>query len=505
MIGPLLPGVHRAAIAPGAEGAAHMVPQSYVWAGFGPAVDSMRKPRRRAFGLEALAFAIAFSVLGGSMVGAAFKEPPSIVGTHLRIATGSAPGEVIENLNFSVLGITGTAFDSQNGNVYVLGQLNVPGPWGGVVSILSGSELAKVATLQVHQYPEGPVVDSNNGQVYVSSSASSPQIVAIDPTNDLIVANLTSLPEYPEAPIVDTTTGNLFFAWDTFPSYGVDVLSGTTDQVVGNDPLSSFPTAGTFDSQNGEIYFSAVDPNSLIAISGATDAVTATVSLEGPPSAPIYDPMNGEIYVTISSMDEVLAFSGSTAALLHGIPVGDQAASPVLDPANGDLYVSNGGSNNVSVISGSNDTLVGTISSVPAPHGILYDPLNQNLYVASWSGGDLCVISPAGVTEGFIPVGEDPDPPVLDGVTGNLLVSDMISGGTQNALSVVHVNNSGLMPATCEPPSPGTGLGAAGLWYLFVAFGSVIGALILLVSVFELARRRKRRGIKFEDGPPNAG
>ena len=411
-------------------------------------------------------------------------------------SAGSTAGWIQTNLNFSGFTTFGTAYDPANQDLYLLSQLNEPGPWGGLVAVFSGLSYARIAQIPMHQYPAGPVFDTLNQEMYVASTSLSGQLLAIDSASNQVVGNITTIPSYPEPPILDTATGNLYVGWAQVFTYGLTIVSGSENRIVGNLSLSAFPLGGVFDPLNGDLYLSSFSPNEVVVVSGASQSVVSTLDLSGQPGQPMFDPQNDEIYLPIGSLDEILGISSETNQVVSTILVGTSPATPVLDPANGLLYVSNSGSNNISVISGSSNSVVATIPSVPSPHGILFDPRTQYLYVSSWTGnysGELCVISGVDTTDGFVSLGADPDLTILDNATGDLLVSDTLSGGTRAAVTVVGVNDSGLAPASCEPP-PSTTPAPSLIPLAFV--GVILALPIAAVIVSVVGSRRNRRQVR---------
>ena len=111
------------------------------------------------------------------------------------------------------------------------------------------------------------------------------------------------------------------------------------------------------------------------------------------PSAISFDSNNGYLYVTNSGSNNVSVINGSTNTVVGTISVGTGPYGISFDSNNGYLYVTNSGSNNVSVINGSSNTVIGSIIVGVCPRGISFDSNNGYIFILNFNSQTLSVIS----------------------------------------------------------------------------------------------------------------
>jgi YVTN family beta-propeller protein len=296
-------------------------------------------------------------------------------------------------------------------------------PGNATLSVLSTSTNKVIAVLRLGDLgsdPLRPMLDPANGEVYVSvtcspspipcSSNSFPQsyltsIVAIISGKTLI--STVRVGSYPTTPILDTQNGDIYVP--NYHSNYTSVISGATNMLVANVSVIPGVNGGVFDPANGDIYLTDSRPcdngcvvggipGYVLVVSPDTNAVVGNITLnfEYPsrfaplpltnefqsfdaPSVPAFDPANGDIYVSNNGGNTTSVISGVTNSLIANVVVGDNPGTPVVDSANGDVYVPTAGG--VSVISGTTNALITTIkvSAVQAT----FNPRNGDIYVTS--------------------------------------------------------------------------------------------------------------------------
>jgi YVTN family beta-propeller protein len=111
-----------------------------------------------------------------------------------------------------------------------------------------------------------------------------------------------------------------------------------------------------------------------------------------------FNPNNGNMYMTNFNSDSVSVINPSTNTVISTIPVGSAPFGIAFNPNNGNMYVTNAGNNTVSVINPSTNTFVATIPVGSAPFGIAFNPNNGNMYVTNAGGKTISVIAPLTTT-----------------------------------------------------------------------------------------------------------
>jgi YVTN family beta-propeller protein len=128
--------------------------------------------------------------------------------------------------------------------------------------------------------------------------------------------------------------------------------------------------------------------------------VTDTLPL---PAGPVpfgiaFNPNNGNMYMTNFNSDSVSVINPSTNTVISTIPAGPVPFGIAFNPNNGNMYVTNAGNNTVSVINPSTNTFVATIPVGSVPFGIAFNPNNGNMYVTNAGGKTISVIAPLTMT-----------------------------------------------------------------------------------------------------------
>jgi len=185
-------------------------------------------------------------------------------------------------------------------------------------------------------------------------------------------------------------------------SNNVTVISDSTNSVIANIPVGSYPVGVAYDGRKGEVFVTnegAISRNVTI-ISDATLAVIANVPVGSPQGAVAYDAAKGEVFVAIGGPSSVAVISDATNAVIANIPVdstlGSSQGGMAYDAAKGEVFVANGEPSNVTVISDATNAVIANIPVGSYPIGVTYDPRNAYIYVANYLQGTISIISTGG-------------------------------------------------------------------------------------------------------------
>lgn len=293
---------------------------------------------------------------------------------------------------------------------------------------------------------ESTLVLFNNTAVpgdFYSRPAGEPSLEAFDPeTNEVFVEN--------------------FY-------YGVlDVISGSSDQVVATIPTGEYPNSLAYDPVNNNVYYGLQTADEVGVANASTDLVQRVVGIGFEPLAIGADPVSGDVFVTgINSTDTayVAVLSGSSGVLVTSFPFGPDrfpVAGPngiAYDPANGDFYVPSipvgspaATRGNLTRIDAASPDVVGNISLSFEPSSILYSSSNQDFYVGNESGSNLALFDPvtASVTRSIglpdipsILAYDSDDHDLFVGIEGNVTVVSTKSNSVVTTFPVTR-NPSGL-------------------------------------------------------------
>src|SRR3989475_12895329 len=149
----------------------------------------------------------------------------------------------------------------------------------------------------------------------------------------------------------DSGKGEMFVTDER--SNNVTVISDSTNAVIANIPVGSYPIGLAYDSGIGEVFVANSGSNNVTVISDSTNAVIANIPVGSYPSGAAYDSGKGEMFVTNYGVisNNVTVISDATHAVVENIRVGSNPGGVAYDGAKGEVFVAHGGSNNVTVIS----------------------------------------------------------------------------------------------------------------------------------------------------------
>jgi YVTN family beta-propeller protein len=369
------------------------------------------------------------------------------------------------------------------------------------------------------------------GDIYVGSEASDNSVTVISATTDQVVATIP-VGAGTMWPLYDSANGELYVSevpGSYRPTGTVAVIATSSDAIVARIPVGPTPGNPLLDPLNGKLFVPSQFSNSVAVISTGSNRVITNVSVGGAEQGAVFDPSNGDVYV--AGIYNLTVISGTNDSVIDTIPVaspsGDQGlGTPAYDPANQEVYVPVGaaGKGSLVAISGATDGVVATIPMPGTPQTPVYDPVTHDLYVADWTFGNLTVVAPANnsvVTN--IRVGTEPWVPAY--ASANRTFYEMTSSGTLNLVSDVtdsvvtnltltdgsadagasppaYDNETGqVFVAVFAPPSfsgivvigvtGGSPSGiAAGAWTAIGFGGVVAGAVLVVVAIDRIGRRR---------------
>lgn len=200
--------------------------------------------------------------------------------------------------------------------------------------------------------------------------------------------------------------------------------------------VGQYPEYAAFDSNNGNLYVTNFESDTVSEISNSSDKVIATLGGFSGPFAIAYDPIYNDLYVSNFIASSVSVINASTNTLAHNpIRVGDYPYAIVYDPVNHNVYVTCNESNSVVEISAKNNTVATTILGFNLPEGIAYDYGNGDLYVANSGNSSVSIFNPVtNLPIANVKVDASPVSMAYDRSNGDIFV------GTASSVDVINVS-----------------------------------------------------------------
>jgi YVTN family beta-propeller protein len=293
--------------------------------------------------------------------------------------------------------------------------------------------------ISVGSNPQGMILDSSNGLIYIANWGSH-NITIVNSKTNTVVDTINNLPSNPREFAIDTLTNELLVTDVGIPAQGVDgcyvtVIDLSNNSIVQNINLGGAPWGIAFDPHNGLVYVSDVNEGLIVlesyynSSSGEYNFINSqTLSVGFWPETVLYDPLSYNIYVAVTgpgpcpgSTNYIAVVDTTNESVIADVPVignpealafGSQNNYVYAGVFENQIFVINGINNTViktinvctgdyleyvpqgnfiltdnnstvDVLGATNGQLIEEIPAISGAWGILYDQLNGYLYVAN--------------------------------------------------------------------------------------------------------------------------
>ena len=334
-----------------------------------------------------------------------------------------------------VVAADGAAYDSDNGEVWVLNGLPA---YASAISTTTHTVVVNVTLTFASRYW---AYDSAHQEEFLADELASEVAVVSDTTNHVVA--LIHLPTStggvaPVRVVYDRGKGEVFTS-DYAGGVGLSVINDTTFTVVKTIPLPGVaPTGMAYDPAKGEIFVGTESGSNVTIVNDTTDSIVGAIPNVGDdPWSLAYDSGKGEIFVANQFGElvnsNVTVINDTTNSIVARINIGESPSGEIVyDSGKGEIFVPNFNSDNVSVISDATNTVVASISTGTSAWGSAYDPAADEIFVGNFNSDfeNITVISDVtDRTVGSIyPVGTAPSSLAFDPVTGDLYAGDSVDG-----------------------------------------------------------------------------
>jgi len=229
----------------------------------------------------------------------------------------------------------GVAYDNLTGDVFVTnsGSANV--------SVLSGNDMAPIASIDVGSGPMGIAFDPATGDVYVANNGSNN--VSVISTSPLSVVASVRVPATPIGVAADPRSGQVFVA--DSGAANVTAISTANYTVLANLSVGNTPYDVAVDPVSDNVYVTNSGSNNLTVIAASTDTIVTWIGVSGvythspgPLTGLAFDPQDGMVWVGAGTFD-MLVINASTQHLVAVL--GTDPAGVAYNPDNGDVCVTN--------------------------------------------------------------------------------------------------------------------------------------------------------------------
>ena len=341
-----------------------------------------------------------------SRYGITFSEIGLTVGTKwsVSLTNSTNSGKVIGTISTSAdrIDVYGITYDSSNKYLYASGTFensSSPTKHAGVVIVISPVTNSIISTINVGSLPETSVYDPYNGYLYTANSLSN-NVSVINTATETVIATI---------PVGDGPVGITYSSTNHYV-YVANSASGTVS-VINSSANAVFTTitvassGGTlagavFDSSNGNVYVggfnNASHVDSVYVISTVTNKVIANIS--GAAYFGTFDSQNGFLYFTDNSLNSVLVVDGSTNKVVTTIdlPTHSSPIGIAYNSYDHNIYVAEQNSSSLAVISTLTNTVIANLDVTGSPLFPTYDPSTHSVYLSNHLVGGIQVISSYG-------------------------------------------------------------------------------------------------------------
>jgi YVTN family beta-propeller protein len=323
--------------------------------------------------------------------------------------------------------------------------------------------------------PQGIALDSAKGELFVAQYAAGNVEIISTTSNNVVGTIATGIRPY--AAGYDSAKGEVFIA--NYGSSDVSVINDTTDKIVATIGVGFEPHSVFYDSARGEIFIGNFGSGNMSVINDTTNGVVATINVGAKPAWMAYDNALSEIFVTNYGSNNVSVINDGTNGVVANIPVGSDPLGIAFDSGKGEVFVANAnclyapcGPGTVSVIDAATNSVVATVDTDSSPVGLVYDRYLGELLVPNYGSVDMSIISDATNTvTSTLMVGSYPSFTVYDNANNYVYLTNGFQG-TVSVISTTILSALTVSPTTAALSPNGTqGFNAAAT----CSIGGVIG------------------------------
>jgi YVTN family beta-propeller protein len=266
------------------------------------------------------------------------------------------------------------------------------------VTVLNATTGLVVGALSATGFPDAIAVDGSAHEVYVAEFQTESVAIFNETTGGFLKS--VSVAGGPDGIAFDNSTGNLYVATAGSFSDNVNVIKGTTGEVVAHislvnpyGPVAAFPMlAVAFDSATDRIYVASA-PNNISVIDPSNESIVENLSVGSDPTALAVGLGGGRLYVANQKSDNVSIIDALTGSIVGSVYLG-AGSSPMgltFNPESGDLYVTEGTANTVAVVNTTTYSVEQLIRVGSEPGAVVTDPVGRVL-VAETGSNNITVI-----------------------------------------------------------------------------------------------------------------
>jgi YVTN family beta-propeller protein len=312
------------------------------------------------------------------------------------------------------------------------------------------------------------VHDSPGGPSAATLGSETPDGTPILNESTLVLFNNSLLPgdllssagRQPSLEVYDPETNEVFV--EGFYSGIIDVLSGTSNQVVNTIRAGPYANTLAYDPVNNNVYFGLQTDDEVSVVNASTDLTQRTVGIGFEPLAMAANPVTGNVLVTgwySTGTAFAAVINGSYGTVQSTFSFGSDRfpiAGPnglAYDPATGDFYIASiasglpaGRDGNLTIVNGTSFAVVTNLSLPFLPASILYAAATSDFYLGNASGKDLVVFDPSTAeatgaialpnTPGVLAYGAGPRQ-IYVGIDGNVSVVNLSTGSVARTFAVL--------------------------------------------------------------------
>lgn len=230
----------------------------------------------------------------------------------------------------------GLVYDAAKGEIFVANQ------GSDNLSVISDSTNRVSTSIPVATEPSALAYDPQSGEIFVADFSTENVSVVSDLTNSVVAT--INVGGTPRTLTFDGATDEIFVGL----ADGMSVLSTLNDTVSQFDiPLGY----SAYDPAQGELFAtSSTADTQVLVISTSTDRVVANVTVGSYPDGIVYDGGTDQVFVSNFESDNVSVISTRTDGVVAAIPVGSNPFGIAYDGGTGTTYVADEFQGTVSII-----------------------------------------------------------------------------------------------------------------------------------------------------------
>lgn len=297
-----------------------------------------------------------------------------------------AAAQQVDKSSSAGKGIYESAFNSQDGHVYVTSAGSRTAP-GGALYKINPADLSVVDSIALKENPPYGIAINNKTQVAYTTNTRTNSVSAVDLKTGKVLATITSGADksHTREVLVDEDN-NLVYVTDVGDPSSIWVIDGKTNTFSHLIPdLGKTATGMAFAKTKDKLYVTVMGSNAIAVIDTKTRQIEKSFSSGG--EAPINIASDGKRLFVTNQKSGTVTVLDTDGKLLKSIATGEGAIGIAYDGVKNRIYSANRQTGTTTVIDAKTYAVLADLQTGSAPNHVRIDPTSGVAYVVNKTKG----------------------------------------------------------------------------------------------------------------------